>query len=529
MNDKKDKNENKDKNKDKKENDMPPPNFNFIEPIKKRSKLVLPEPQISDVELEQVVKIGKMNSNVLAELDDDQNASRALLSDYSITSNNALNELRTPKQSNYSRESIMAEAQNLMALTNTETPLKGGENTPLVEVQGFTSGELATPGYKTSTVSATPNLVLSTPFRTPSSKSGETPIAGNFTPASVRDQLNINPEESLALQLSNQKSLIKENRDRLRQVLADLPAPKNEYEIVVNEDDDETTNDQNEMELDQSDLDNNLHKSIQDDLDNIKRKQTLAVQRQLPRPQEIVNNLILQIPTLQPGQELNELQKSDQLIKEEMLKLLQFDEFKNPTDRQLMIRNIKKTESKPVRLDKIDEQSLKKANQLLNEEMQNLESTSGKELNLDEYNEIWEDCWSQLIYSESDDKFTHINRLDKKSKIESLNYMFKKNKEHMNREAKKASKLEKKLKVLLGGYQARAQISINQLIKESNDLEQSIIELDTFKMLKEMEDKAITKRVGSVMADVKRQITREKVLQQKYDDLKREKEELNDE
>lgn len=520
------------KPKDKKENDMPPPNFNFAEPIKKRSKLVLPEPQISDTELEQVVKIGKMNSNVLAEIDNDQTASHALLSDYSITSNNALNELRTPRQSTYSRESIMAEAQNLMALTNTETPLKGGENTPLVQVEGFTSGELATPGYKTSTVSATPNLVLSTPFRTPSgqanNKGANATPAGNFTPASVRDELSINPEESLALQISNQKSLIKENRNRLRQVLSELPAPKNEYEIVVNEDDEETAaNERSDLELDQADIDQNLQRSIEDDLDHIKRKQTSAVQRQLPRPQEIITNLILQAP--QPGQELNELQKSDQLIKEEMLKLLQFDEYKNPTDKQLVVRSMKKSESKLVQLEKISEHDLSKAKELLNEEVQNLKATSGQELDFDEYNGTWEECWSQLIYSESDNKYTHLNRLDKKGKIESLNYMFKRNKEHMNREAKKAFKLEKKLKVLLGGYQSRAQTFVNQLVSEANELEQAVTELNTFKMLKEREEKAIQKRVGNVMADVKRQINREKALQRKYDDLKRVKEELNNE
>jgi len=516
--------------KDKKENDMPPPNFNFIEPIKKRSKLVLPEPQISDGELEQVVKIGKMNSNVLAEIDNEQSASHALLSDYSITSNNALNELRTPRQSTYSRESIMAEAQNLMALTNTETPLKGGENTPIVQVEGFTSGELATPGYKTSTVSATPNLVLSTPFRTPSSQlnsKGPTQ-GGNFTPASVRDELSINPEESLALQISNQKSLIKENRNRLRQVLSELPAPKNEYEIVVNEDDDETAgNEQNEMELDQADVDNNLQRSIEDDLDTIKRKQSSAVQRQLPRPQEIIESLILQAPQLQPGQELNDLQKSDQLIKEEMLRLLQFDEFKNPTDKQLIYRAMKKVDVKSIQLDKISEQDLSNAKELLNEEMINVKASSTKELSLEEYIDLSEECWSQLIYSEADNKYTHLNRLDKKGKIESLNYMFKKNKDHMNREAKKAFKLERKLKVLLGGYQSRGQSLINQLASEVNELEQSRTELNTFKMLKEMEEKAIQKRVGSVMADMKRQITREKALQKKYDDLKREKEDLN--
>lgn len=516
------------KSKDKKENEEPV-HFNFVEPVKKRSKLVLPQPQISDAELDQVVKIGKMNSNVLAEIENEHSASQALLSDYSITSNDALNDLRTPRQSTYSRDALIAEAQNLIALTNTETPLKGGENTPIVQVQGFTSSELATPGYKTNQVSATPNLVLSTPFRTPSTnlqnKVPGTP-AGNFTPASVRDSLSINPEESLALQISNQKTLIKENRTRLRQVLSELPAPKNEYEIVVNEDEDEeeTRNDEKDMEIDQADVDSDLQKGIEEDLESIKRKQTLAVQRDLPRPQEIISNLILPVTE---DQELNDVQKSDILIREEMLKLLNYDEFKNPTARQLVFRSMNRSEQTPVVIDKIKEQDICKAKELLEEEVTAMKNAN-PELTIEQYNDIWDECWAQLCYLENKNVYTRLNILDRKSKLEVVNYMFKKNKEHMNREAKKAFKLEKKLKVLLGGYQSRMQSLNNQLKTESNELEQSIIELNTFKRLKELEDQAITKRVGSVMSDVKRQLNREKELQRRYDELSRKREEFDD-
>lgn len=49
----------KQKLKQRKENDIPMGMLNNEEPIKKRSKLVLPEPQISDQELQQVVKLGR--------------------------------------------------------------------------------------------------------------------------------------------------------------------------------------------------------------------------------------------------------------------------------------------------------------------------------------------------------------------------------------------------------------------------------------------------------------------------------------
>ena len=55
---------------------------------------------------------------------------------------------------------LFQEAQNIMALTNVDTPLKGGLNTPLHE-SDFSG---VTP--KTQ-MAQTPNLVLGTPFRTP--------------------------------------------------------------------------------------------------------------------------------------------------------------------------------------------------------------------------------------------------------------------------------------------------------------------------------------------------------------------------
>ena len=45
--------------KQRKENDIPAELMNNEEPARKRSKLVLPAPQISDTELEQIVKLGK--------------------------------------------------------------------------------------------------------------------------------------------------------------------------------------------------------------------------------------------------------------------------------------------------------------------------------------------------------------------------------------------------------------------------------------------------------------------------------------
>lgn len=196
----------KDKEKLKKrENDVPMAMLQNMEPERKRSKLVLPEPQISDVELQQVVKLGRA-SEMAKEVASESGieTTDALLADYSITPQVAA----TPRTPAPLTDRIMQEAQNVMALTHTETPLKGGMNTPLTQTDF--SGTLPQ-----ALAIATPNTVIATPFRSARGDGGATPgfatpassallpvgastrAGASFTPAHVRDKLNINPEDSL--------------------------------------------------------------------------------------------------------------------------------------------------------------------------------------------------------------------------------------------------------------------------------------------------------------------------------------------
>lgn len=142
------------------------------EPAKKRSKLVLPEPQISDQELQQVVKLGRAGE-VAREVASESGVETTdnLLSDYSVTPQVGVT-ARTPAPQT---DRILQEAQNVMALTHVDTPLKGGVNTPLHN-SDF-SGALP----QTQAV-ATPNTVLATPFRSSRSDGGATPGSGFATP-----------------------------------------------------------------------------------------------------------------------------------------------------------------------------------------------------------------------------------------------------------------------------------------------------------------------------------------------------------
>lgn len=72
-------------------------------PEAKRSKLVLPEPQISDREIEQIVKVGRATDSVreIADAQGDETGTATLLSEVNFTPLNSaqqqLNALRTPR------------------------------------------------------------------------------------------------------------------------------------------------------------------------------------------------------------------------------------------------------------------------------------------------------------------------------------------------------------------------------------------------------------------------------------------------
>ncbi len=186
------------------------------EPSRKRSKLVLPAPQISDQELEEVVKLGLASEQACQQAEESgstQTVTGQLLGNYQMTPD--LARLRTPMIPS-NEDTILTESQNILALQIVDTPLKGGVNTPLHSNE-FSTG--ATPAHKTV---QTPNTMFQTPFRTPHGEitatptrtplvnggkqlaigmGNEGPVAVSNLPASgltIRDKLNINSEDAFS-------------------------------------------------------------------------------------------------------------------------------------------------------------------------------------------------------------------------------------------------------------------------------------------------------------------------------------------
>lgn len=99
------------------------------------------------------------------------------------------------------------------------------------------------------------------------------------------------------------------------------------------------------------------------------------------------------------------------------------------------------------------------------------------------------------MYLPSQNRYTRANLASKKDRLESLEKRLEQNRKHMAREAKNCAKMEKKIRILTGGYQARAQGLVKHLQEIYDQTEQATLELSTFKFLAAQERAAIPRRM----------------------------------
>lgn len=125
----------------------------------KRRALVLPTPQVGESELEDIVKMGLAGeqANQLARQGENE-TTRGLVGNYSSMVGSA--PIRTPRAPPQ-EDHIANEIRNIRALTETQSSLLGGENTPLYEGPASTGFDGATPRRNNM---VTPNP-MATPYR----------------------------------------------------------------------------------------------------------------------------------------------------------------------------------------------------------------------------------------------------------------------------------------------------------------------------------------------------------------------------
>ncbi|KAG0167372.1 Pre-mRNA-splicing factor cef1 [Apophysomyces sp. BC1034] len=493
------------------------------EQIAKRRKLVLPAPQVGEQELEEIVKAGFTGESAksLVQEDGASGATHGLLENYSVTPNTM--GTRTPRAPP-NADNLMLEARNLRALTTSQTPLLGEENTPLntAEGTGFdgvtprqtaiqTPNPMATPlrNERGGAVTATPGTSASqTPFRTP-----------------LRDHFKINEEGSFVGETPREERMMQAQRKRqLLQGLSSLPKPRNEWEIRLQDLEEQEPESIKEEEVtdDMADIDKrNKELAKKEEQERLARR-SMPVQLGLPRPIAV------------PQFKTDETDEITWMIQEEFERLLKHDAIKYPVAGGKIAPGATSLGDLTELEDEFDSQSLADARKELDRELamdfnlaedDDVREAVWKHLSSrDDFEEVWRKEREELLFSARFNQFMTLEEIPSdEDKIQGLGKIIESNRQAMIRDATRAGKLEKKLEVRLGGYMARSKTLTQQIMNAFDEFEAAKIEYESFANLEIAEKAAIPSRIGALEEEVNGLARRERELQQKYKELSEEK------
>lgn len=215
----------------------------------------------------------------------ENDATRGLVNTYSTINSGA--PIRTPRAP-AQEDHIANEIRNIRALTETQSSLLGGENTPLYEGVGSTGFESATPRRQQM---ETPNP-MATPFRQGSNGIGATPmrppgLPGQTPMRTPRDGLSLNSDGDMQLIGATPKDMKlyeMSMKHKLKAGLASLPKPKDtEWELELPEEQQESAGieELSEEDAELRDRRNAQIREAQEKADF--KRRTQVMQRGLPR------------------------------------------------------------------------------------------------------------------------------------------------------------------------------------------------------------------------------------------------------
>ncbi|OAQ63169.1 pre-mRNA splicing factor cef-1 [Pochonia chlamydosporia 170] len=454
----------------------------------KRRPLNLPAPQVSEGELEEIIKMGKMGeaANAVAR-ESDNDATRGFVNSYSTLNTSA--PIRTPKAPEQ-EDHIANEIRNIRALNDTKSALLGGENTPLYEGSGSTGFEGIAPRKQTM---ATPNP-LATPLRSGAGV-GATPGRPGQTPMRTpRDTFSLNQEDGMPMPSATPRDLRMHDlamRNQLRSGLASLPKPKDtEWEFEIPDEEQEVVRGEGDLEEDAAERDRReqARRAAEEELE--RRRRTQVMQKDLPRPLVVdLTSMLKKADSIQNAAEA--------LIARETALLMAHDAARYPLPGS-QVRGTHRS------IDRFDDDALADARLLI------LAETKPRP----KFDEI-------QTFFESRAKNSMLLGLgcynDGEAEQEAaMRAAFDAVQDSIMASAEQGAKLEKKLALHLGGYQKRQKMLKDKVNDASEALERARNALSGFKTLAISEDVAIDRRLEALREEVMYVTKREREAQEEY-------------
>lgn len=474
----------------------------------KRRGLNLPAPQVSESELEHVIKMG-MAGEKASRMGSDEADTRELLGDYSAIVGGT--PIRTPRAAP-EEDRIANEIKNIRALTETQSSLLGGDNTPLHEGSSSTGFDGIAPRRQAI---VTPNP-MATPFRQANGM-GATPMPGGIgagaTPLRTpRDHLALNREGEGGQLIGGTPRDIKmhENfiRQQMRSKLASLPKPKeSQWDFDAPSESAEPTLSEEISEEDAAERDRRNNEAREKAAKAEFKRQSQVYQRGLPRPAVLDLNALLQRASQATG-------TIEGLIANEAAILIAHDSRKFPVpDAQV--------KGQAPKLSQLDDRLLDAARASIAAEIASAEAQQS------EWQEKFDDGWSSVrakslpglenYEDDEQDAFQEEQRM-----VAAFDTV----QTSLFATAERGNKLEKKLSLHYGGYQNRAKTLRSKILEAGAALPAAENELDAFRTLQISEESAVTRRLERLREAVSFVMRREREAQDLYKSRKDELDEL---
>ncbi|KAG0064742.1 Pre-mRNA-splicing factor cef1 [Linnemannia elongata] len=232
-------------------------------------------------------------------------------------------------------------------------------------------------------------------------------------------------------------------------------------------------------------------------------RRSQAVQRDLPRPTAFRTP---NAEMTESGATESPLAEADRLIQEELARLISHDAVAYPPAGSKVAGG---KQNAPA-LENLSDEYLALARSEVDQELAAPEAKEKYEAFAAEFDQVWEQIQEEM----------------KELQQIGLAAQFSHKRSLMTKQAAKAGKLEKRLGVVLGGYQARSQTLATQLLTSHEELLSSELELSSFKNLRIMEEAAVSTRMEALNKEVAQLSSRESYLQQKWDGLNRERQDV---
>ncbi|KAF4631912.1 hypothetical protein G7Y89_g6217 [Cudoniella acicularis] len=466
----------------------------------KRRALVLPAPQVGEGELEEIVKMGMIGekANIVAR-SSENDATRGLVNTYSTINSGA--PIRTPRAP-AQEDHIANEIRNIRALTETQSSLLGGENTPLHEGVGSTGFDSATPRRQQM---ETPNP-MATPFR--QNGIGQTPMRPPGLPGATpmrtpRDTFALNADGEMQLVGATPKDLKLAEmamKHRLKQGLASLPKPKDtEWELELPDEQQESlgVEELSEEDAEIRDRRNRQIQEAQEKLDFSRRTQVM--QKNLPRASALDIDAMIKNASNISNPVLGAIEREAAL-------LVANDALRYP----ILGAKVRGT---PQHVDTIDDDALAQARLQTIREVPKEIAEQGPEV----FQAAWNDANSSSLLpglsGYGDDEIDEHQLL-----VEAFDNI----QDDIVTAATAGNKAEKKLALHLGGYQNRAKTLRSKISEAAEALSKASMSLDAFRTLQINEEAAIQRRLEGLREEVGFVMKREREAQDSYRERKEE-------